>query len=181
MSHSKYENDELIFLSEDSHSNTPDIIGVWNVLVVDDDEEIHSVTRLALSDLVVNDKTLHFIHAYSGAEALKIIEDMGSSIAIILLDVVMEADDAGLTVAKIMREEMRIKSLALFYALVSQGMHPKKKSLKITISMTTRPKQSLLVVNWLQPLLPPCVLINRYCRSIKAAWACKKLSFLLQT
>ncbi|MFT4748144.1 MAG: CheY-like chemotaxis protein, partial [Congregibacter sp.] len=108
MSPSKYENDELIFLSEDAPSQTSVITGVWNVLVVDDDEEIHSVTRLALSDLVLNDKSLHFIDAYSGSEALQIIEDMGSSIAIILLDVVMEADDAGLTVAKIMREEMKI-------------------------------------------------------------------------
>ena len=63
MSLSKYENDELVFLSEDTPSNTSKITGVWNVLVVDDDEEIHSVTRLALSDLVLNNKSLHFIDA----------------------------------------------------------------------------------------------------------------------
>ena len=63
MSPSEYENDELIFLSEDAPSKTSEIIGVWNVLVVDDDEEIHSVTRLALSDLVLNNKSLHFIDA----------------------------------------------------------------------------------------------------------------------
>ena len=130
MSSSKYENDELIFLSEDVHSNSPEITGVWNVLVVDDDEEIHSVTRLALSDLVVNDKTLHFIHAYSGAEALKIIEDMGSSIAIILLDVVMEADDAGLTVAKIMREEMRIMEPRIILRTGQPGYAPEEQVIK---------------------------------------------------
>ena len=130
MSPSEYENDELIFLSEDSHTKTPDIIGVWNVLVVDDDEEIHSVTRLALSDLVVNDKTLHFIHAYSGAEALKIIADMGSSIAIILLDVVMEADDAGLTVARIMREEMRIMEPRIILRTGQPGYAPEEQVIK---------------------------------------------------
>ncbi|WP_293748708.1 EAL domain-containing protein [uncultured Paraglaciecola sp.] len=130
MTPSKYENDELIFLSEDSHSNKPDITGVWNVLVVDDDEEIHSVTRLALSDLVVNDKTLHFIHAYSGTEALKIIEEMGSSIAIILLDVVMEADDAGLTVAKIMREEMKIMEPRIILRTGQPGYAPEEQVIK---------------------------------------------------
>ena len=48
------------------------------------------------------------IHAYSGAEALKIIEGMGSNIAIILLDVVTGSDVVGLTVARIMREQMMI-------------------------------------------------------------------------
>jgi diguanylate cyclase (GGDEF)-like protein len=130
MSPNKYENDELIFLSEDSHSNTPDIIGVWNVLVVDDDEEIHSVTRLALSDLVVNDKTLNFIHAYSGVEALKIIENMGSTIAIILLDVVMEADDAGLTVARIMREDMKIMEPRIILRTGQPGYAPEEQVIK---------------------------------------------------
>ena len=130
MTPSKYENDELIFLSEDSHSNKPDITGVWNVLVVDDDEEIHSVTRLALSDLVVNDKALHFIHAYSGTEALNIIEEMGSSIAIILLDVVMEADDAGLTVAKIMREEMKIMEPRIILRTGQPGYAPEEQVIK---------------------------------------------------
>ena len=130
MSLSKYENDELIFLSEDTHSDIPEITGIWNVLVVDDDEEIHSITRLALSDLVVNDKSLHFIHAYSGAEALKIIENMGSSIAIILLDVVMEADDAGLTVAKIMREDLGILEPRIILRTGQPGYAPEEQVIK---------------------------------------------------
>jgi len=130
MSSSQYENDELIFLSEDTHSDTPEIIGTWNVLVVDDDEEIHSVTRLALSDLVVNDKSLNFIHAYSGSEALKIIEDMGASIAIILLDVVMESDDAGLTVAKTMREEMKIMEPRIILRTGQPGYAPEEQVIK---------------------------------------------------
>ena len=124
---SKYENDELVFLSEDTPSDTSEVTGVWNVLVVDDDEEIHSVTRLALSDLVLNDKNLHFIHAYSGSEALKIIEKMGASIAIILLDVVMEADDAGLIVAKIMREEMKILEPRIILRTGQPGYAPEEQ------------------------------------------------------
>ncbi|WP_299083431.1 EAL domain-containing protein [uncultured Paraglaciecola sp.] len=130
MSSNKYDNDELIFLSEDTHSSTANVSGRWNVLVVDDDEEIHAVTRLALSDLVVNDKVLHFIHAYSGDEALKIIAEMGSSIAIILLDVVMEADDAGLTVAKKMREEMKILEPRIILRTGQPGYAPEEQVIK---------------------------------------------------
>jgi diguanylate cyclase (GGDEF)-like protein len=130
MSSSKYDNDELIFLSEDTNKDTEEASGVWNILVVDDDEEIHSVTRLALSDLIVNEKSLHFIHAYSGKEALKIIEEMRSSIAIILLDVVMEADDAGLTVAKVMREEMKIIEPRIILRTGQPGYAPEERVIK---------------------------------------------------
>ncbi|MEP1448748.1 MAG: EAL domain-containing protein [Paraglaciecola sp.] len=130
MSSSKYENDELIFLSEDIHPFTPEINGVWNVLVVDDDEEIHSVTRLALSDLVVNEKALRFIHAYSGVEALEIIKEMGPSIAIILLDVVMESDDAGLNVAKIMREELKVMEPRIILRTGQPGYAPEEQVIK---------------------------------------------------
>jgi diguanylate cyclase (GGDEF)-like protein len=130
MSVSNFENDQLIFLPEDSHPVTPVITGVWNVLVVDDDEEIHAVTRLALSDLIVNDKTLHFIHAYSGEEALKIIAEMGSSLAIILLDVVMENDDAGLMVARKMREEMGIMEPRIILRTGQPGYAPEEQIIK---------------------------------------------------
>lgn len=130
MSLNKYENDELIFLSEDSPSAVQSPTGMWNILVVDDDKEIHSVTRLALSDLIVNDKSLNFIHAYSGAQALEIIKEMGASIAIILLDVVMESDDAGLTVARKMREELNIIEPRIILRTGQPGYAPEEKIIK---------------------------------------------------
>lgn len=130
MSSNKYDNDELIFLSEDTHNNVTEVVGAWNILVVDDDEEIHSVTRLALSDLIVMDKSLNFIHAYSGTEALKIIAEMGSSIAIILLDVVMEADDAGLVVAKKMREQLKIIEPRIILRTGQPGYAPEEQVIK---------------------------------------------------
>lgn len=131
MSPSGYENDELIFLEEDeSNSEQTENQGFWNVLVVDDDEEIHSVTRLALSDLVVNDKKLNFHHAYSGSQALEMIKEMGSSIAIILLDVVMETDDSGLKVAKIMREEYGLMEPRIILRTGQPGYAPEENVIK---------------------------------------------------
>lgn len=130
MSQNNYDNDELIFLSEDKGSEVKAASGYWNILVVDDDEEIHSVTRLALSDLIVNDKSLKFVHAYSGAQALKIIGEMGSSIAIILLDVVMEEDDSGLKVAKIMRTEMCLEEPRIILRTGQPGYAPEEQVIK---------------------------------------------------
>lgn len=127
---SNYENDELIFLSEEKDSEVKASSGFWNILVVDDDEEIHSVTRLALSDLVVNDKNLKFFHAYSGPEALKIIAEMGSSLAIILLDVVMETDDAGLKVARVMREELGLTEPRIILRTGQPGYAPEEQVIK---------------------------------------------------
>ncbi len=131
MSPSGYDNDELIFLEEDeSQTEHTAKLGYWNVLVVDDDEEIHSVTRLALSDLVVNEKKLQFHHAYSGPEALEKIKEMGSSIAIILLDVVMETDDSGLRVAKIMREEYGLLEPRIILRTGQPGYAPEESVIK---------------------------------------------------
>ncbi|WP_047045733.1 DUF3369 domain-containing protein [Vibrio mexicanus] len=77
----------------------------WKVLIVDDEPDVHQVTKLALRRFELDGRRLEFIDAYSGAEAkekLSTIDD----IAVILLDVVMETDDAGLIVAKWTREEL---------------------------------------------------------------------------
>ena len=127
---SNYENDELIFLSEEKGAELKTASSFWNILVVDDDQEIHSVTRLALSDLIVNDKGLKFYHAYSGTEALKMIAEMGSSLAIILLDVVMETDDAGLKVARAMRTELGLEEPRIILRTGQPGYAPEEQVIK---------------------------------------------------
>lgn len=126
----EYENDELIFLSEENTADNTEFAGSWNILVVDDDEEIHSVTRLALSDLVLNDRNLTFYHAYSKAEALDVIQTLGSTLAIILLDVVMETDDAGLQVAQTMRNELRLTEPRIILRTGQPGYAPEESVIK---------------------------------------------------
>jgi len=75
----------------------------WNVMVVDDDMDIHVVTRFCLADTVIGNRRLNLIDAYSGQEAIKQLKD-NDSIDLILLDVVMETQNAGLDVARWLRE-----------------------------------------------------------------------------
>ncbi|MCV2886633.1 EAL domain-containing protein [Aestuariibacter sp. AA17] len=131
MPSSEYENDELIFLDEEPESiKAPEVKGTWNVLVVDDDKEIHSVTRLALSDLELNKRQLTFHHAYSGKEALDILAEKGREIAVILLDVVMETDSAGLHVAQVMREELELDEPRIILRTGQPGYAPEESVIK---------------------------------------------------
>ncbi|MFC6439949.1 response regulator [Bowmanella sp. JS7-9] len=77
----------------------------WKILIVDDEKEIHTVTRLALNDFVFQDRSLEFLGAMSGAEAKQVLAEH-DDIAIVLLDVVMETEHAGLDVARYIREEL---------------------------------------------------------------------------
>ncbi|MES2299218.1 MAG: PAS domain-containing protein [Pseudomonadota bacterium] len=77
----------------------------WRVLVVDDDVDVHVVTKFALSNASFQGRRLSFLHAYSGKEALSILKET-SDVALVLLDVIMETDDAGLRVAREIRSDL---------------------------------------------------------------------------
>lgn len=75
----------------------------WKVLIVDDEQGIHDITTLSLEGFVFDNKGVEFIQAYSGEQAKQLIKE-NSDVALILLDVVMETDDAGLEVVKYIRD-----------------------------------------------------------------------------
>lgn len=97
-----FEDDELQF-AEETEAELPE--KSWKILIVDDEVEIHDVTILALSDVTFEDRNLIFLSAYSAAEAQRIIQTH-TDIAIVLLDVVMETDDAGLQLINYIREDL---------------------------------------------------------------------------
>ncbi|WP_299265415.1 EAL domain-containing protein [uncultured Psychrosphaera sp.] len=113
------------------HINHPEIEdddttqGVWRVLIVDDEPEIHKVTELALNGLVILNKGLEFLHAYSGNEAIELLKNQ-SDVAIILLDVVMETDDAGLIACKRIREELGLIDVRVILRTGQPGYAPEE-------------------------------------------------------
>ena len=84
----------------DGHDAEP-----WRILIVDDDVDVHVVTKFALSNTNFHGRRLSFLHAYSGAEALAVLRNT-PDIAMVLLDVIMETPEAGLHVARCVREEL---------------------------------------------------------------------------
>ena len=78
---------------------------VWKILVVDDEPAIHQVTKLALRNLSVLGRPTQLINALSAQEAREQIY-RHPDIAVVLLDVVMETEDAGLCFIKHLRQEI---------------------------------------------------------------------------
>ncbi|MES2257570.1 MAG: PAS domain-containing protein [Pseudomonadota bacterium] len=77
----------------------------WRVLIVDDDVDVHVVTKFSLSNACFMGRRLSFLHAYSGDEALNVLR-ANPDIALVLLDVIMETSEAGLKVARQIRDEL---------------------------------------------------------------------------
>lgn len=116
--------DDFLF-AEDSEEEEVEERDSWKVLVVDDEPEVHAVTKLALSDFVFQEKDLEFISAHSGAEAKQIILEH-DDIAVVLLDVVMETDDAGLQVAEFIRNEAHNHFTRIILRTGQPGQAPEK-------------------------------------------------------
>jgi len=80
-------------------------IAPWRILIVDDDVDVHVVTKFALSATTFQGRRLSFLHAYSGKEAVALLRD-NPDIAMVLLDVIMETPDAGLRVIRQIRDDL---------------------------------------------------------------------------
>jgi diguanylate cyclase (GGDEF)-like protein len=97
---------ELLFLEDQENpENLQKEEGRWKILVVDDERQVHEVTRLALKNFRFEDKPLEIISAYSGQEA-QVILTQHPDTAVLLLDVVMETKYAGLDLVKHIRENL---------------------------------------------------------------------------
>ena len=77
----------------------------WLILIVDDDVDVHVVTKFALRDVRYKGRPLNFLHAYSGKEGFSTLRDT-PDVALVLLDVIMETDHAGLVLARQIRGEL---------------------------------------------------------------------------
>jgi diguanylate cyclase (GGDEF)-like protein/PAS domain S-box-containing protein len=99
---------DLLFAEESLNDSMVDHVSgePWKILVIDDDKDIHNLTRMVLRGLVVDDCGVTLINGYSGADACRIMAE-DPSIAVLLLDVVMETDHAGLDAIRAIRDEQR--------------------------------------------------------------------------
>lgn len=95
----------------------------WKVLVVDDDEGVQQVTRLALRGFMVDGVPVHLFHASSAAEGRALLLAHPDT-ALALLDVVMETDHAGLDLARWIRGEWKNPFVRVLLRTGQPGMAP---------------------------------------------------------
>lgn len=127
MSDMNYANDDaLVFMDELSgdHLNgmtTPQ--PSWRIMIIDDDPDVHSATMFALGNLEIQNRSLSFLHAYSATEAREILSKE-SNIAVILLDVVMEQEDAGLNLVNYVRKTLGMDDVRIILRTGQPGYAP---------------------------------------------------------
>jgi response regulator RpfG family c-di-GMP phosphodiesterase len=121
------DHDELLFQEEDDletvqlrENNT------WKILIVDDEEEVHQVTKFVLSDVEFEGKALSFLQAYSAEEAKQLIAKE-EDIAVVLLDVVMEDEHSGLSVIQFVRQELNNPLMRIILRTGQPGQAPEKQ------------------------------------------------------
>lgn len=122
-----HDSDELFFVEEAPVPGQPvaETTG-WQILIVDDDPEIHSVTKLVLSDFNYLGRPLIFHQAYSAQQAKEILNQI-PDISLVFLDVVMENDHAGLEVVKYIREELDNDLIRIILRTGQPGQAPEEQ------------------------------------------------------
>jgi DNA-binding NarL/FixJ family response regulator len=97
--------------------------GVWKVLIVDDEPDVHSLTKLLLRNFSYRGRGLEFLSAYSAAEAKDVLRSHPDT-ALVLLDVVMETEHAGLLLVDYIRNELGNKSVQIVIRTGQPGQAP---------------------------------------------------------
>lgn len=97
----------------------------WKILIVDDEEEIHNITTLVLRHFVFENKLLQFFHAHSSEQGMQLLVEH-PDIAVALIDVVMETDDAGLQLVKFIRETQKNGLIQIILRTGQPGIAPQK-------------------------------------------------------
>ncbi len=116
--------DDFLFSEEDSapvSERAP-----WKVLIADDDEDVHRASKLVFKQFVFQERGIEFLDAYSGAEACAVLRN-NPDIAVVLLDVVMESDDAGLKAVRYIRGELANPLVRIILRTGQPGQAPEEQ------------------------------------------------------
>jgi CheY-like chemotaxis protein len=97
-------------------------------LIADDEPDIHAITRLTLKPLSRKTGPTEFSSAYSGKETLALL-DQHPDVGVILLDVVMETDTAGLDVCRAIRTELKNPFVRILLRTGQPGIAPEQQTI----------------------------------------------------
>ncbi len=75
------------------------------ILIVDDEPDVHQITKLSLKGLQVRGREIQYLSATTGEEAVRTMQ-AHPDVAVILLDVVMETNSAGLDACRAIRQTL---------------------------------------------------------------------------
>ncbi|SFG00279.1 Response regulator c-di-GMP phosphodiesterase, RpfG family, contains REC and HD-GYP domains [Duganella sp. CF458] len=121
--------DDAMLFDDDESPAPAAALPPWEILIVDDEQAVHQVTELVMSDFEFDGRRVHFSHCYSGSEARVRLAQPGQ-FALILLDVVMESEHAGLELVRYIREELGDRNVRIVLRTGQPGQAPQALVLK---------------------------------------------------
>jgi DNA-binding NarL/FixJ family response regulator len=121
------EADEFLTLLEDEEPGAGAAPGPrWKVAIIDDDPAVHEGTRFALDRYSLHDHTLEILSAYSASEGRELLR-ANPDTAVVLLDVVMETDAAGLHLVDYIRNELKNETVRIILRTGQPGQAPERR------------------------------------------------------
>jgi signal transduction histidine kinase len=118
------DNDFIRVIDESEAAPAPQ--PTWKVAVIDDDPAVHEGTRFALYDYNLNGHGIEILSAHSAAEGRELMR-RDPNIAVILLDVVMETDDAGLRLVDYIRTQLKNETVRIILRTGQPGQAPERR------------------------------------------------------
>ncbi len=113
----------LVFAREGLEPAEPALPDVWRCLIVDDDPEVHQSLCFAMGGLPVLDGRIEWLHAYSAREGLAVLA-REPDVAVVILDVVMEHEHAGLEMVRAIRHELGLHDTRIILHTGQPGFAP---------------------------------------------------------
>jgi len=120
--------DSLVFANEQAISPAA-CAEAWRVLVVDDEPDVYAATCMALRGVEVLGRPLEFLRADSAAAAYALLSEQ-PDVAVILLDVVMETESAGLDLVARIRGELGLSKPRIILRTGQPGYAPEMKAIR---------------------------------------------------
>ena len=119
--------DDIVELIEDTRSApSADEGRRWKIAIIDDEPAVHEGTRFALSDYQLNGQGLEILSAYSAAEGRELMR-RHPDVAVVLLDVIMETDTAGLELVEFIRSELKNETVRIILRTGQPGQAPERR------------------------------------------------------
>ena len=118
--------DEALTFATETPDTPQSAVPPWKILVADDEDEVHTVTKLALADLVFFGRPLRILDAYTGEQAVQFMRDQ-DDIAIVLMDVVMETEQAGLQAVQTIRNQLHNQFVRIVLRTGQPGQAPERE------------------------------------------------------
>ena len=107
-------------------------VNEFHVVLVDDEPDVHEISRLAMRQFRVYGLPVRLHSAHSKAEGIEVLNRLSlgrpdiSLASVALIDVVMETDHAGLELCDYIRNEMKNRMLQIFVRTGQPGVAPER-------------------------------------------------------